>query len=482
MDETTKEPQGEQKLWLEKELKRWVEENIISNEQAVKLAGLYGIEWAEQVRKSIHNYLITVLALIGAVCVGIGAILFIAANWEEIPRFLRLVMIFGVLAAAYYGVYHLNKKDYKIASIGLLLLCGLLYGAAIWLIAQIFHISANFPLGVLVWALGVFPLSFVNPHISFTLLYVVILTIWTLVFMGENKEAEFFYPLILCVTTIPFAYRRKHKFLLFTIFYGLVVWLFFMLFYYLKYRYEIPFLYSFISLFFLSAIFYLIGFIHSISPQLPRFFNRLSPFADFDSAYQRILPILLPIFLFSFKDIVSEGIRDVAYRSEMSEKPIPLITLIIGIIAFAVLIKSYILLHFSSKRPKLASYELGFFTFTIALLFAFFLNIPYFPKTDYWRELPKEAFPYLVLFNLALFGGSLFFIIVGILKQRTFVLATASLSLIAAILARYFDHFFKLLDRSLFFVIGGVILLGTAFLLERGIRRLKKNLGEVSNE
>ncbi|MCX7703935.1 MAG: DUF2157 domain-containing protein, partial [Planctomycetota bacterium] len=114
------ELKSEIKDWLSKELERWVKEDVVDAKQAAKLASLYGIELTEQVRKAAHNYLITALALIGAVCVGIGAILFVAANWEEIPRFLRLAMIFGVLAAAYYGVYHLDKKGYKIASIALL--------------------------------------------------------------------------------------------------------------------------------------------------------------------------------------------------------------------------------------------------------------------------------------------------------------------------------------------------------------------------
>ncbi|MCX7703674.1 MAG: DUF2157 domain-containing protein, partial [Planctomycetota bacterium] len=359
-----------------------------------------------------------------------------------------------------------------------------LYGAAIWLIAQIFHISANFPLGVLVWALGVLPLPFANKHVSFSLLFVLILTIWTIVSMAESDppQAEFFYPLILCATMIPFVYLRRQKSLLIAIIYGLIIWLIIANRFY--HNFDFPIFPVLISIFFLCAILYLIGFIHSISPNLPKFFRRLATFSDFDSSYQRIILLLLPLFLLSFKDIISEEISNYYYYYR---REFPIIALILGIIAVITLVKSYILLHFSSKRPKLASYELGFFTFTLSLFLAFLLTIPYFnaivqSERKYWRELVEEALPYLILFNIALFGGSLFFIIVGVLKQRKSVLAAGSLSLIAAILARYFDQFFEFLDRALFFTIGGVILLVTAFLIERGTRKLAKTVGGIRNE
>jgi hypothetical protein len=54
----------------------------------------------------------------------------------------------------------------------------LLYGASIWLIAQIFHINSHYPDGLWMWALGVLPFALALDTLLLHVLLVAILAIW----------------------------------------------------------------------------------------------------------------------------------------------------------------------------------------------------------------------------------------------------------------------------------------------------------------
>jgi uncharacterized membrane protein len=103
-----------------------------------------------------------VLAFLGAVLVGIGVIVFFAANWQYLPSGAKLVLIFLAVAAAYYCGYRLRyeREGYRGTGNALLFLGALLFGAAIFLIAQGVHINANAPSLLVMWTIGVLPLAY----------------------------------------------------------------------------------------------------------------------------------------------------------------------------------------------------------------------------------------------------------------------------------------------------------------------------------
>ncbi|KWT71570.1 hypothetical protein APY04_0423 [Hyphomicrobium sulfonivorans] len=98
--------------------------------------------------------LATALAILGAVLIGFGVMSFVAANWSEMPRLWRLVMIFAGLFASYGiagALYERNHSNFADAAV----LAGVaIFGAGIMLISQMFHIEGNPPDAVLVWAIG----------------------------------------------------------------------------------------------------------------------------------------------------------------------------------------------------------------------------------------------------------------------------------------------------------------------------------------
>lgn len=83
------------------------------------------------------------LAWIGAVLLGVAAIAFIAANWSDIPRLVRFVLVLGVFAAAAGGAAWCAQHERPRYADGLLTFAALVFAAAIGLTGQIFDIVGD---------------------------------------------------------------------------------------------------------------------------------------------------------------------------------------------------------------------------------------------------------------------------------------------------------------------------------------------------
>jgi uncharacterized membrane protein len=93
-------------------------------------------------------------AILGAILIGFAAMSFVAANWQEMPRLARLLMLLATLWAAYGAAGVLRNKGLTLFSDAAVLIgCGL-FGASIMLIAQMFHIDGHPPDAILTWAVG----------------------------------------------------------------------------------------------------------------------------------------------------------------------------------------------------------------------------------------------------------------------------------------------------------------------------------------
>jgi uncharacterized membrane protein len=143
---------------LEQEIPHWRREGLISEAQATAILAHYGLDEATQRR----SRLAVVLAFLGAALVGIGVIVFFAANWQHIAGWVKLVLIFGAVAVAYHTGYWLRyeKQEFQGTGNALFFLGALLFGAALFLTAQGFHINAHQPALLLLWALGVLPMAY----------------------------------------------------------------------------------------------------------------------------------------------------------------------------------------------------------------------------------------------------------------------------------------------------------------------------------
>jgi uncharacterized membrane protein len=91
---------------------------------------------------------------------------------------------------------------------------------------------------------------------------------------------------------------------------------------------------------------------------------------------------------------------------------------------------------------------------------------------------------YTTIFNIVLFGGVGGLIFLGYFRGVGYLVNIALVFFGLAVIGRYFDVAWDLLPRSVFFIVGGLLLLGVGLLLERLRRKTleKMRAVEVSDE
>ncbi len=104
---------------------------------------------------------IQIVLTIAAVLVGAGIFSFIASNWQEMTRIMKVLIIIAAMLASYVLSWYTKEKLQLIKTGEALMLLGsIIYGAGIFLVAQMFHIRANWPDGFILWMLGVIVMAY----------------------------------------------------------------------------------------------------------------------------------------------------------------------------------------------------------------------------------------------------------------------------------------------------------------------------------
>ncbi len=162
---------------LRKELPDWTEQGWVTPAGEAAIIG----EAEARAAQGIHIVPIA-LAVIGALTLGAGVILFFAANWDEMPKIVKLIVLFGSMWIAYAiagrGLSGSARSSRAIAH-AMLLLGIILFGANINLIAQIYHIDAHYPNGVLMWSLGALLLVWLVPSQPAAVAGIVLAALWS---------------------------------------------------------------------------------------------------------------------------------------------------------------------------------------------------------------------------------------------------------------------------------------------------------------
>ena len=214
--------QGKQKLsvflatWLKNQLEIWANRGILNESQKNNISSLYlwpGEETVIQPQEKPSLKLITVLQAIGAFLIGIGVISFIAFNWTKLQNFTKLILIIIAFVSSHItGLYLLsNKPKYQKAGFSFIFLGNIVYGASIWLVAQMYHISYGFTTGIFLWALGIVPFAYLVRSKLNYFLAIALFFIWT---AGESigfQKPHLSYLFILLGLLVPLSYYLKSK-------------------------------------------------------------------------------------------------------------------------------------------------------------------------------------------------------------------------------------------------------------------------------
>jgi uncharacterized membrane protein len=207
--------------WLHAEIERWVAEKIISPDQAIRLRELY------PAREAALPWGMILFSGLGAVLLGLGAILLFAYNWQGIPKLGKLAVIFGSLLGAQAGALALLERPDWRRQLGeaLAVLGTMLFGAGIWLIAQVYNIHEHFPNGFLIWGIGALALGWAMRSAPQGILAAVVLCIWNGTEVAAFDQPLAWGPLLLAGGVGGLAWRTRSKLLLALAVVGLYVML-----------------------------------------------------------------------------------------------------------------------------------------------------------------------------------------------------------------------------------------------------------------
>ena len=153
---------------LPAEVARWQADGLITDAQAAAIllrypAGATADSAEPAAGSAIGNRVVSVIAIMGAALIGLGIIAFIAANWSDIPKLVKLaLMVVGTPAIYVIGWFVGYRFGYERIGMAIILLGAIAFGASIHLVAQTYHVPVNHPNLMPLWFLGVIPLAYIT--------------------------------------------------------------------------------------------------------------------------------------------------------------------------------------------------------------------------------------------------------------------------------------------------------------------------------
>lgn len=187
---------------LEADVERWRSAGWVTPDGAAEIL--------EDLRGRTAGFrLPAILALLGAVLLCFAGMSFVAANWQEMSKLARL----GLLAAVLWGTYGLaawlfQRRLEVFAQAAVLAGVGV-FGAAIMLISQMYHIEGHPPDAVLLWGAGALLAGIVlgsNPALVLSMLLAGLWSAWETSISGGAVHWPFLAAW--AVISLAFAWHR----------------------------------------------------------------------------------------------------------------------------------------------------------------------------------------------------------------------------------------------------------------------------------
>ncbi len=202
--------------WLEKELARWRAGGLIDDETRARILGEYQVISAER------RGLMALVVLAVLMC-GIGLLLLIGYNWDRIPPTVKIGMILVAVAAAFAGAAAAYARGRETLGETLAFAGTLVFGNAIWLIAQVLHIRGHFPDAFFWFGIGALACGWLVASKWIGVEAVVLFAVWLLAEGGITPRPIYTY-LPIWGLSVLLAYRLASPVMLYTAGLSLALW------------------------------------------------------------------------------------------------------------------------------------------------------------------------------------------------------------------------------------------------------------------
>ena len=208
---------------LRQEMEVWRAEGIINDSQHEQLAQRYQFNTLDT---SSRNLFIMVLIGLGSILIGLGIITFVAANWQELSRNIKVIILLSLLISinttGFYFWRELSSSRHRLGN-GLLILGALILGANMGLIGQLFHSSSPFYELLLAWGIGILFMAYSLRLTSLAVMSIILTWSGYFGFATTNlldnvaQNPSFIWssllgqhmPIFACIMFVPLAYLCK---------------------------------------------------------------------------------------------------------------------------------------------------------------------------------------------------------------------------------------------------------------------------------
>jgi uncharacterized membrane protein len=415
---------------LAEEISTWQHEGLIDTQLAQLLQERYPL-----IAQS--SKLMTIALIVGAVMVGLGAILFVSSNWSAMTAFVKLFVILAAMASSYGAAWYLKYEPGNNPKVGsaMLLVGTLVYGAGIWLISQTFNLEASASTELLLWTLGAAAMTVVTRSSALGVLTSILVFAWnisnntpTYALSGTSLSHEqFAYVAISSVLTAALAFVIRSRAATYFSLCTPLVWVLFAT--------GTGWAGGLLLASFFISVYFLLKQKHE---------TLATPYLYLGTACGFVAGLASTL-----------GANDVGSSIHNIHEPFHLAALIVAAVAAA----AAVLVRKDHNSNHALLMTLGT-SFLAAIL------------NQMAPSSVQSAIGNLLLicmFVFGLLGGSH-------LKKGALINLTVAFVVID-ISCRYFDVFYSLLNRSLLFAVGGLILIAIGTLADTGRRRLLRSIG-----
>jgi uncharacterized membrane protein len=198
---------------LGEELILWEQEALITPEAASHLREHYRLGGAADRTAGVF---LSAIYVFGALLIGGGVISLVASHWESLAAPLKVVLLIAAMAGAHGWGFYVWKVKGNAVKLGhaLIVLGTLIFGANIWLFAQVFHIHSNYYEGFGAWALGAMGVAVALGSQSNALIALIASFIWFSGWIIDGGKHFGIYPFIVAAVFVPFVISIKSRFFL----------------------------------------------------------------------------------------------------------------------------------------------------------------------------------------------------------------------------------------------------------------------------
>lgn len=391
-----------------------------------------------------------VLGILGVILLAAGAISFFAANWQGMSKLLKLSLLFSSMISAYLAsAWALSGSEPRHPALGqaFLLLGVLLFGNNIMLIAQIYHIDSHYPNGILLWAAGALMTAVIMRSETVLIAAILLALLWSGMEIFDFRQIHWPW-LIFWLISLVFVIRQQFTLASHIIILSLFCWLLLSFGSFTRYA----------STGFIVQIYLLIGIAVFM---LARALKMTQCCVDLCKNMSRYALIFAFVFLYilSFPELDLYPLLAHSSMDQITWLSINLLLMLLTVV--------FLMLRLKWETGVLPLYKwLGMLW--LAVLFATLLSNVFLYQDQQGTT--------VLMVNLLLFTLVIWLIYRGLEEHKSFYVNVAFVIFAITFISRYFDTFWTLLDHSLFFSVGGLILILGGYWLEKKRRQIKKHM------